>query len=305
MRDGDLRNIVGVVQSVSATTGSVVVLPTNTDELLKGAKFKDGLAFESNQLQKWFKMGDHVKVRHLHTCPSLASPLTTSLSPHLSHHTSLSPSLAFSRLLSPSLTTPRVRDHVQVTGGSSHVGETGLVVRVGRGDAAAAASSTAPAGRELNHLYIFSDLTQAEIVVPAAHVTECNDVSSGLETLGQYALHDIVTVDRTSAAVVIKVEHSSFKLLTTSNEVVSMPLSQMGRKKTSKGVVALDFDGTRIEVNSPVQARRQPHRTYTHARARARTRAHTTHTHTHTHTLLLAASSLALLLGHCLTPHPA
>ena len=31
-----------------------------------------------------------------------------------------------------------------------------------------------------------------------------------------------------------------------------MPLAQMGRKKTSKGVVALDFDGKRLEANAPV-----------------------------------------------------
>ena len=38
--------------------------------------------------------------------------------------------------------------------------------------------------KEFDHLYIFSDLTQSEIVVPAAHVTECNEVSAGLDTLG-------------------------------------------------------------------------------------------------------------------------
>ena len=46
------------------------------------------------------------------------------------------------------------------------------------------------------------------------------DVSAGLETLGQYALYDLVTHERTQAAVVVKVEHSSFKLLNTSNEEV-------------------------------------------------------------------------------------
>ena len=101
-------------------------------------------------------------------------------------------------------------------------------------------------------MYIFSDLTQAEIIVPASHVTECSDVSAGLETLGQYALYDLVTVDRTQAACVVKVEHSSFKLLSTTNEELSGPLGNMGRKKSSKGVVALDLDGSKIEVNSPV-----------------------------------------------------
>ena len=62
VRDGDLKHIVGVVQSVNAQSGSVVVLPTSTEGLFKKGQFKDGLAFEAEQLQKWFKMGDHVKV---------------------------------------------------------------------------------------------------------------------------------------------------------------------------------------------------------------------------------------------------
>ena len=196
VRDGDLKNIVGTVQTISQT-GSIVVMPTSTEGLFKKGQFKDGLAFEAEQLQKWFKMGDHVKV----------------------------------------------------TGGTRHVGETGLIVQVGR--SGEGSSSDGKRG-DLDQLHIFSDLTQAEIVVPAYYVQECSDVSSGLETLGQYALHDLVTLDRTQAAVIIKVEHSSFRLLTTANEEVQVPLSQMGRKKSSRGVPALDVNGKRLEANSPV-----------------------------------------------------
>ena len=42
VRDGDLKHIVGVVQSVTAATGSIIVMPTNTEGLLKGKQFKDG-----------------------------------------------------------------------------------------------------------------------------------------------------------------------------------------------------------------------------------------------------------------------
>ena len=44
------------------------------------------------------------------------------------------------------------------------------------------------------------------MAVPAAYGQECADVSAGLESLGQYALHDLVTYERTQAAVVVKVE---------------------------------------------------------------------------------------------------
>ena len=53
-------------------------------------------------------------------------------------------------------------------------------------------------------LYVFSDLTQTEIVVASAFVQECADISSGLERLGAYELHDMVMLDRTQVGVVVK-----------------------------------------------------------------------------------------------------
>ena len=64
-------------------------------------------------------------------------------------------------------------------------------------------------------LTVFSDMTQSEIQVSAAFVQECAEVSQGLETLGAYSLHDLVMLDRTSVGCIVKVEHSSFKLLST------------------------------------------------------------------------------------------
>ena len=141
--------------------------------------------------------------------------------------------------------------HVKVIGGSQHLGETGLVVRVdeagakGAGGAAQAVYGTT--------LTIFSDLTHQEVEVRAIHVQECADVSAGLERLGVFELHDMVLLDRAEVGVVIKVEHSSFKVSTTKNTVDTVPLQRMGRKKTSRGVVALDPHQQRLEVGSPVR----------------------------------------------------
>lgn len=82
VRDGELKHVVGVVKSISADGASVIVIPTSTDSLLKSSVLKHGLSFTPESLQKWFKMGDHVKV----------------------------------------------------VGGSRHVGETGLIVRVGKSE---------------------------------------------------------------------------------------------------------------------------------------------------------------------------
>ena len=101
----------------------------------------------------------------------------------------------------------KMGDHVKVVGGSNHVGETGMVIRVGE---AKDGSSKDAAGDTT--LYIFSDLSQSEFSVRSTDVQECADVSAGLERLGSYELYDLVLLDRTSAGVIVKVEHSSFKV---------------------------------------------------------------------------------------------
>ena len=150
----DLKHVVGVVESISSDGQTVVVMP-QTGNL----NLKHGLSFMREQIQKWFKMGDHVKV----------------------------------------------------VGGSRYVGETGLVVRVGKQDGSDAGDKPNAASPDV--LHIFSDISQAEIVVQAAFVRECNDVSSGLEQLGQYKLHDLVELlEPRGVGMIVKVEHTSFKV---------------------------------------------------------------------------------------------
>ena len=50
-----------------------------------------------------------------------------------------------------------------------------------------------------------------------------------------------------------QVEHSSFKLLSTSGEVLSVELQQMGRKRSSKGVLALDGHDNKLEEKNAVE----------------------------------------------------
>ena len=52
--------------------------------------------------------------------------------------------------------------------------------------------------------------------------------------------------------VVVKVEHSGFKVLTTHNTVETVDVGAMGRKRSSRNTVALDCQEGRIEVGTPV-----------------------------------------------------
>eukprot|EP00965_Chrysotila_dentata_P246352 6207109-Pleurochrysis_carterae.AAC.1 len=76
----------------------------------------------------------------------------------------------------------------QVIGGTQHLGETGMVVRVGaeEGEGAKARGGSDPV------LYIFSDLTANEFQVRASFVQKCKEVSAGLERLGAFELYDLV-----------------------------------------------------------------------------------------------------------------
>ena len=103
----------------------------------------------------------------------------------------------------------KMGDHVKIVGGTRHLGETGMVVKVGTGgddDAEASEKQRAKRGaKSATMLTIFSDMTESEIVVSAAFVQECLEVSQGLETLGAYSLHDLVMLDRASVGCIIKV----------------------------------------------------------------------------------------------------
>lgn len=125
-------------------------------------------------------------------------------------------------------------DHVQVLRGP-FAGETGLLVKV-----------------EEDTLTLFSDLSKHEIEVRPTDVTEAGVASAGRETLGAYALHDLVQLDHTAAGVIVKVEHSSFKVLDTAGDVRTVRLSDMGRKLSSKATPAVDGEQRPISVGDVV-----------------------------------------------------
>ena len=119
--DGDLKNLLGRVQAVSADGKNVTILP-------KHEKLKEALSFQAELLAKSFQMGDHIKI----------------------------------------------------VGGTRHVGETGMVVRVGGGDDEAdggdkGGKKKASGGAMLT---VVTDMTEKEIQVAQAKLEEAQAVAA-------------------------------------------------------------------------------------------------------------------------------
>ena len=155
----------------------------------------------------------------------------------------------------------KLGDHVKVIGGTQHLGETGMIMAIDGADQGSLKESQRTVLTSDTIVHVFCDLSRNEIEVRAGNLQECADVSVGLERLGDYELYDmvdLVALNGSNVGVVIKVEHSSFKLLTTSNAIESIEMARMGRKRSSRGRVALDMNNSRIELESPVKVMEGP-----------------------------------------------
>lgn len=86
-------------------------------------------------------------------------------------------------------------DHVKVTGGT-FTGETGLVVKI-----------------DNDVIYIVSDHSMKEIKVKAKDVQLANEVSSGLDSLGQFELHELVQLDFRNVACIVRIDRDILVVL--------------------------------------------------------------------------------------------
>lgn len=86
-------------------------------------------------------------------------------------------------------------DHVKVVSGDQE-GATGMVVKV-----------------EGHVLIIVSDTTNEHIRVFADHVVESSEVTAGVTKIGDYELHDLVSLNNKSFGVIIRVEKDACRVL--------------------------------------------------------------------------------------------
>lgn len=125
----------------------------------------------------------------------------------------------------------KLGDHVKILNGE-FVGETGLIVRVED-------SSDA--------VVVFSDISNREMRALSKDIIESSEVTTGVDTLGNYELYDLVAMQKDQIGIIVRVEHGSFGIMDTKGVVHRVRLQDVVHKRNSKFAVALDIHGNQIQ----------------------------------------------------------
>ncbi|CAI5447588.1 unnamed protein product [Caenorhabditis angaria] len=127
-------------------------------------------------------------------------------------------------------------DHTKVIGGR-YEGHTGLIVRV--------ADSTA---------IMLSDLGMEELKVRVRDLQLCADVTTGVDSLGQYQYHDLVQIDQHgTVAVIIRLEKENLEVLTATGSVQRIKPQSIVSKKDVRFSRALDSQNNSLEAKDLVK----------------------------------------------------
>ena len=132
----------------------------------------------------------------------------------------------------------KVGEHVKVDAGTFK-GQTGLIVKV---------------NTDSGIVHIMSDTNMEEIEVFDRDLVEAGtEVSGALETMGQFGLHDFVTLDERTCGVIVRVERDAARVLTNDLEVILVRPGEIQGHKSSKFVETQDMLGNVIAVGDMVQ----------------------------------------------------
>ncbi|XP_072045475.1 transcription elongation factor SPT5-like [Amphiura filiformis] len=134
----------------------------------------------------------------------------------------------------------KIGDHIKVIAGR-YEGDTGLVVRV-----------------EDNMAIVFSDLTMHEMKVLPKDLQLCREMSSGVDSMGQYQLLDMVQLDPQTVGVIVRLEKESLQVLNMHNKLVQCKPVAVSKKK-SRFAIALDAEQNNIQLRDIVKVIDGPH----------------------------------------------
>ncbi|KAF2402756.1 transcription elongation factor Spt5 [Trichodelitschia bisporula] len=127
-------------------------------------------------------------------------------------------------------------DHVKVVGGSKYHDEVGMVTRIHQ-----------------DRVTLVTDSNNQEITVFSKDLREASD-SAGPITMSKYDLYDLVQLDATTVACVIKVDRESLRVLDQEGGVRTILPSNISNKlESEKHAVATDRNGQEIHHGDTVK----------------------------------------------------
>ncbi|KAI9766590.1 MAG: transcription elongation factor spt5 [Geoglossum simile] len=130
----------------------------------------------------------------------------------------------------------REGDHVKVIGGSRFRDEIGMVVRISQ-----------------DRVTILSDTSFQELTVFSKDLREASDSGTSSAT-SLYRLHDLVQLDPSTVACVIKVDRESVRMVDQNGSVRTVLPSQISNTLTGRrNVVATDRNGSEIRTDDTVR----------------------------------------------------
>lgn len=135
----------------------------------------------------------------------------------------------------------KLGDHVKVIAGR-YEGDTGLIVRV-----------------EDNQIVLFSDLTMHELKVLPKDAQLCQDMATGVDSMGQYQWGDLVQIDQQTVGAIVRLEKESFQILNMHGKLIHMKHQAILKKRDTKRAVSLDSDSNQIQVKDQVRVTDGPY----------------------------------------------
>ncbi|KAE9415962.1 hypothetical protein Angca_008385, partial [Angiostrongylus cantonensis] len=129
----------------------------------------------------------------------------------------------------------RTGDHVKMISGR-YEGDTGLIVRV-----------------EHNLVVVLSDLSMDEMKARPRDVQLCADVTTGVDSLGQFQFHDLVQLDQQSVGVIVRLEKETMEVLNQHGKVVRVKPQAIQGKKDTRHSQALDCQQNPIQCKDIVK----------------------------------------------------
>lgn len=130
----------------------------------------------------------------------------------------------------------REGDHVKVIGGSRYRDEVGMVVKISE-----------------DRVTLLTDQGNNEVTVFSKDLREASD-SGGTGSLGQYELWDLVQLDPSTVACVVKVDRESLVVLDQNSQTRTVLPSQISNKlEQRKHAVATDKNGSEVRLDDVVK----------------------------------------------------